>query len=147
MNITIIKTMNNHLEDNLKLVSLPDNCQLHRPRFISSHRCEDVAHLQNHQNIALWNTFHWIAKKPTSSSHCFVHLIDEPLFGSNDLGSKVTNNKKELTLLDRGLSLSTSFVLSMSIWAAVATPKTSWDLEIPHTEILIFWLHTIIKLK
>lgn len=34
-----------HLEDDLKLVSLPNNRQLHRPRFISSHRCEDVAHL------------------------------------------------------------------------------------------------------
>ena len=39
-------------------------------------------------------------------------------------------NNQSLTLLDNGLSLSTSFVLSMSIWAAVATPKTSWDVDV-----------------
>ena len=38
---------NDHLEDNLKLVSLPDNCQLHCPRFISRNCCVDVAHLDD----------------------------------------------------------------------------------------------------
>ena len=46
MNITIIKAIKNeHLEDNLKLVSLPNNCQLHCSRFISRQRCVDVTNL------------------------------------------------------------------------------------------------------
>ena len=48
-------------------------------------------------------------------------------------------NNQSLTLLDNGLSLSTSFVLSMSIWAAVATPKTSWDVDVLGFCKLISW--------
>ena len=93
---------------------------------------------------------HFIELRHIMKINNVISLLCAPNWWTKLFGIKIaqgTNNKKELTLLDRGLSLSTSFVLSMSIWAAVATPKTSWDLEIPHTEILIFWLHTIIKLK
>ena len=34
-----------HLENDFKLVSLTDNCQLHRPWFVCCNCCEDVAHL------------------------------------------------------------------------------------------------------
>ena len=82
MNITIIKAIKNeHLEDNLKLVSLPNNCQLHCSRFISRQRCVDVT------NLDLRN---------------FQEMLNVDII-------------TKLTLLDSGLSLSTSFVLSMSI--------------------------------
>ena len=87
---------------------------------------------------------HFIELRHIMKINNVISLLCAPNWWTKLFGIKIaqgTNNKKELTLLDRGLSLSTSFVLSMSIWAAVATPKTSWDLEIPHRDTDILTSH------